>query len=289
MVKIVAVGHRGTAIGVPENSIISHELVYEMGARGIEFDVRATKDNEFIVFHDAKVDNKTDGQGKVKDKTLAEIKDLRLKFGGQITEHQIPTLREALHNVQGRFMVDIDFKGGFENSVETLRNVLREEGFEKEGAPLITIFCRDEDTCNSLIGLNERYSIRPLYRNKKQARQMPEVDIRVMGLRNHKFTFKRAARIRGLDMQLFTNTMKYNLIGLARELLGFPVKRKKPKLEKLLGYYDKAMKGDSLFIQTDYIPDLVAFLKDNDAYQDKVLDCNFDPILPTESSEPLIA
>ena len=288
MVKIIAVGHRGTWIEVPENSLISHETAYEMGARGIEFDIRPTKDNVFVIFHDKNLKHKTNGNGKVADKTLAEIKNLRLKHNGQVTEHQIPTLREALRNVQGRFMVDIDFKGGFENSVDVLRTTLREEGFEKDGAPLVTIFCRDKKTCADLMSLNDIHAVRPLYQDKNQARQMSDSNIRVMGLRNHQFTLKRTKRIHDLNMHLFKNTMKYNLIDLARELIGLRVKRKKPKLHKLLGYYENGMTGGALFIQSDYLPDLVAFLKEREVYQDQVFNRNFQPIMPPETDDLLI-
>lgn len=289
--KIVAVGHRGTAIGVPENSLISHETAYAMGARGIEFDIRPTLNQEFVIFHDAAVDRMTNGTGKVDEMTIDELKALRLVHGGAETPHQIPTLREALRNVGGRFMVDIDFKGGFDGAAKTLLDVLREEGFDKPSAPLVTIFCRSEETTEELLALNELYAVRPVYINKNQAGRMAGLGIKVMGLRNHKFTKSRAQRIRGeLKMKLFTNTMTYNIWGLLREVLGLPMKpRKKPSDKKLRGYYQEAMSEGSLFIQTDYLPDLVAFLKANDAYEDGVLSRDFKPLPPPGDDGPLIA
>ncbi len=267
-------------MGAPENSILSHETAYAMGARGIEFDIRATKDKVFVVFHDEDVKNKTNGRGKIQDKTLAEVKALRLKHNGLVTDHQIPTLRQALRNVRGRYMVDIDFKGGFENSAQALKSILREEGFEEAGAPLVTIFCRNRDTCAGLMALNDHYAVRPLYLNKNHAKEMKDLDIRVMGLRNHQFTLKRARRIRGHDMQLFKNTMKYNALNLLRELLGLPLKRKRPALNKLNKYFQNGLEGGALFIQTDYLPELVSYLKDQGRYQEAVLDKNFQAIIP---------
>ena len=47
--------------------------------------------------------------GKVKDKTLAEIKQLRLKDkDGRLTEHTVPTLEEALLAAKGQIMVNLD-------------------------------------------------------------------------------------------------------------------------------------------------------------------------------------
>ena len=283
---IVAVGHRGTNIGVPENSIASHNIAFEMGARGIEFDIQMCA-TEFVVFHDSKVDNKTSGTGQVKNMTLSELKALKLLYDKKLTIHQIPTLREALENVAGRFMVDLDFKAGPENSADILRRILHETGFDKDVAPLVTIFCRDKDAFEKLKPLNDLYAVRPLYLNKDQAKRMSEQAVKVMGLRQHKLTFKRAKRIRrDHDMYLFSNAMKYNIWGLAREWLSLKARRKKPSDKTLRKIYTKAMKGGSLFIQTDYLNDLVAFLKEHNVYQDYALNRHFQPIDDAVSAPP---
>lgn len=251
-----------------------------MGARGIEFDIRICADSKFVIFHDAAVDHKTDGSGKVQNMTLAELKALNLLYDGRPTEHKIPTLKEALENVQGRFMVDLDFKAGPADSAQILKKVLHETGFNRDDAPLVTIFCRDPEAYEKLKPLNELYSVRPLYLNKDQAKQMSEEKIRVLGLRSYQFTSKRADRIDELNMHLFSNAMKYNISGLIRAGLGIRVKRKKPRPKTLRKIYKRAMDGRSLFIQTDYLPDLVKFLKEHNLYQDQVLDRNFQPISP---------
>ena len=53
--------------------------------------------------------NLYNGTGKVKDKTLAEIKQLRLKDkDGRLTEHTVPTLEEAMLAAKGQIMVNLD-------------------------------------------------------------------------------------------------------------------------------------------------------------------------------------
>ena len=56
----------------------------EYGLDGFETDVRLTKDEQLIVFHDALVDRTTNGSGKVSEHTLAELK--RLDAGYHFTD-----------------------------------------------------------------------------------------------------------------------------------------------------------------------------------------------------------
>ena len=68
--------HRGASHDAPGNTLAAFRVAREMGADGVELDVQASKDDEAVVIHDSTVDATTDGQGAVKDKTLAELKEL---------------------------------------------------------------------------------------------------------------------------------------------------------------------------------------------------------------------
>jgi glycerophosphoryl diester phosphodiesterase len=58
--------------------------------------VHLTKDGETVVIHDPTLDRTTTGTGPVKDRTLAELKSLRLKDNtGGITGEPVPTLDEV--------------------------------------------------------------------------------------------------------------------------------------------------------------------------------------------------
>lgn len=239
--KIVPVGHRGTKIYAPENTIIAHEKAYELGARGMEFDVRCTRDGHFVVIHDHDVDRTTDGRGNVKEMTLAEIKALDAgsfhspKFEGET----VPTLREALENVRGRFCVDIDFKGGPDHSAPMLAEVLRETGFDQEDAPLVTIFARINHF-EILAPLAPEFALRPHYLSRRHCKKMVRnYGIEVMGLRRYAFSKIAAGNIRGHGMHLFSNVMG--------------------KDEARVDFEDAASAG-ALFIQTDYMDRLVDYL-----------------------------
>jgi glycerophosphoryl diester phosphodiesterase len=70
------IAHRGASGYAPEHTIPSYELGDQMGGDYIEIDLQMTKDGHLIAMHDETLDRTTNGTGKVKDHTLAEIKQL---------------------------------------------------------------------------------------------------------------------------------------------------------------------------------------------------------------------
>ncbi len=52
-----------------------------MGADMVEIDVAPTADGQMAVFHDWTVDCRTEGKGNVRDKTMAELKQLDPGYG----------------------------------------------------------------------------------------------------------------------------------------------------------------------------------------------------------------
>jgi glycerophosphoryl diester phosphodiesterase len=89
--------HRGGALLWPENSLLAFRNAVRLGADFLEFDVHLSKDGEVIVIHDATLDRTTTGTGPIRERTLAELKALRLKDrGGAVTEEPIPTLDDVV-------------------------------------------------------------------------------------------------------------------------------------------------------------------------------------------------
>lgn len=89
--KIVA--HRGHLTGLPENSISSIKEVLKMAPDYIEIDLGITKDDKIILHHDSTLERTTNERGWIRDKTLKEIRKLRLKYPeGIITSESVPTL-----------------------------------------------------------------------------------------------------------------------------------------------------------------------------------------------------
>ncbi|MEM9838373.1 MAG: glycerophosphodiester phosphodiesterase family protein [Pseudomonadota bacterium] len=110
---LVSAHRGGPAPGYPENTIEAFENTLAQVPALIETDVRATRDGEFVLFHDDDVKRLTGAEGEVADMTLAELKALRLiDMNGRQTDFQIPTLDEALEAMRGRTVLQLDVKRG---------------------------------------------------------------------------------------------------------------------------------------------------------------------------------
>ena len=126
--------HRGLYGGeIPENSLAAFTAAVDAGY-GIELDVQLSADGEVMVFHDAALERMTGEEGKLCEKTLAELSGMRLDG----TEHGIPTFRVVLAAVDGKVPLLVELKGeNTDTSVcEAVDRILR----EYHGAYLIESF-----------------------------------------------------------------------------------------------------------------------------------------------------
>lgn len=92
------IGHRGVAAYAPENTIEGIHTAADMGIEWVELDVKLSKDQIPILFHDEALDRTTNGSGPVAQKTLEELRELECGswFADSFAGIKIPTLEEAL-------------------------------------------------------------------------------------------------------------------------------------------------------------------------------------------------
>jgi glycerophosphoryl diester phosphodiesterase len=107
---VMICSHRGAHLEAPENSMAAFRKAIEIGVDIFEMDVRRTKDGKLVIMHDKTVNRTTNGAGRVDSLTFDQIRKLRLKFNGQMTNEQVPTLEEALAVAKGKILVDLDIK-----------------------------------------------------------------------------------------------------------------------------------------------------------------------------------
>lgn len=89
------IGHRGSNVGLPENSLEAIQAGAEHQSDFIEIDVRRTKDNVLVIMHDQTVDRTSDGKGSVGDFTWEELQKLQLESEGS-RPVRIPTFDQVL-------------------------------------------------------------------------------------------------------------------------------------------------------------------------------------------------
>lgn len=104
------VAHRGlwARDGAPENSLAAFQAACKAGY-GIELDVQLSADGEAMVFHDEDLERMTGVKGRLRDRSAADLADLRLKG----TDEPIPTLMDTLAIVGQRAMVHVELKTPF--------------------------------------------------------------------------------------------------------------------------------------------------------------------------------
>ncbi len=102
--------HRGSSAHAPENTLAAFELALRQGTDAIELDAKLTADGQVVVIHDQTVDRTTDGIGRVRDLTLAEIRklDAGSYFDSAFRGEVIPTLDEVLKAVGQMTFINIE-------------------------------------------------------------------------------------------------------------------------------------------------------------------------------------
>jgi glycerophosphoryl diester phosphodiesterase len=97
MTRPLVIAHRGASYGEVDNSLEAFAKAIDLGADMIEFDVRRTRDNHLICFHDADV------AGTPLDRLDRD--DIARAIG-----HHPPLLDELLDLSKGRIGLDVELK-----------------------------------------------------------------------------------------------------------------------------------------------------------------------------------
>jgi glycerophosphoryl diester phosphodiesterase len=194
--SFLVLGHKGADGLLPGNTLSAFGRALQVGADIIECDVRATADGHLVVFHDANVDNVTNGTGAVKSFTLAQLQKLDAGYNYTVDGEsypyrgqnlRIPTLAEALAAYPtARF--NIDMKDHAEHIPQALLDVLDEAGarervivgsfdgptirrFRKLAPNVATSLAQDEVT---RLFIMARLGIGNMYKSPARYIQVPE-------------------------------------------------------------------------------------------------------------------
>ena len=112
------IGHRGAMGHAPENTVLSVQKALALDVDGIEIDVFRCQSGEIVVFHDKKLNELTDGKGKIEQKTWAQLQELQV-----MGSEPIPVLEEIIQLINGRVRLNIELKG--KNTSKGVFNIMQ--------------------------------------------------------------------------------------------------------------------------------------------------------------------
>ncbi len=115
------IAHRGASARAPENTLAAFRLALRAGVGMIELDVRLTSDGVPVVIHDATLSRTTDGEGRVAERKLADLRGLSAGawFGEEFRDERIPSLEEVFRLVGRRAEINVEIKGEGEAVAQT--------------------------------------------------------------------------------------------------------------------------------------------------------------------------
>ena len=92
------IGHRGAAAYAPENTLESIHTAADIGIEWVELDVKLTKDDIPILFHDDTLERTTNGAGAIAEINYDDLKQLEAGswYSDSFAGVKIPTLEEAV-------------------------------------------------------------------------------------------------------------------------------------------------------------------------------------------------
>lgn len=123
------IAHRGLhkSFEIPENSMEAFKRAVDLNY-AIELDVRITKDNQIVVFHDKNLKRLCKNNKKVSSLNYNQLK----KFYLYNTKYNIPLLQDVLDLIQGRVPIYIEVKnyskiGIFEEKLASILDTYKGE------------------------------------------------------------------------------------------------------------------------------------------------------------------
>ncbi len=143
----LVIAHRGGSGLWPENTLLAFRESTALGVDVLEMDIRSTRDDVLVVCHDDTVDRTTNGEGAIRDLTLAEAQALDAGYQWTADDGasypyrgegaQVPTLEEVFQSFPDR-RLNIEIKQSDPPITEPLCRMIR--AHDMENSVLIATF-----------------------------------------------------------------------------------------------------------------------------------------------------
>ncbi len=150
MNTFVNYAHRGASAYAPENTMAAFKKALKIGGNGIELDLQKTKDGKIVIFHDDKIDKKSNGTGKISDYTYTEL--LEFDFGSwfskEFKNEKIVLFEDFMKEVSDKDLI--------------LAIELKVEGIEKETLEIINKYYNKDNVFITSFIYNALSNVRKL-------------------------------------------------------------------------------------------------------------------------------
>ena len=110
-IQLPVMGHRGSPTLVTENTIASFKKAIDQGVDGLELDIRLSRDNQVVIFHDIDLKRLSNRTELISDLSLAELQTVILnKQENQTEETYIPSLNDIVPLLDKIQLINIEIK-----------------------------------------------------------------------------------------------------------------------------------------------------------------------------------
>jgi len=117
----LVIGHRGARREAPENTLIAFERAIELGAAGVELDVRLDGAGQVVVLHDRTLSRVTERRDERDIELVRDVGDVDLGRGARV-----PTLAETVDWARaGGHLLNVELKHDCSSRLELVRRVVR--------------------------------------------------------------------------------------------------------------------------------------------------------------------
>ena len=106
----VVIAHRGACQQAPEDTLPAFLLARQIGADGIELDTKLTADGQVVILHDQTLERTTDGEGRVVERSLQELRrlDAGSHFAHAFAGVGLPTLGEVFAALDPDALINVE-------------------------------------------------------------------------------------------------------------------------------------------------------------------------------------
>lgn len=119
------IGHRGSPMEAPENTLPSYLKAVEAGLEAFEMDVIATRDGKVVCSHNHDLERETGGSGYIHQMAYRDLQDMDAAVNfPRFSPSKLPLLEEVLDAIPDDQIVNIEIKANGLVDVKAARQVV---------------------------------------------------------------------------------------------------------------------------------------------------------------------